>query len=65
MGEITKIIACQDDWALVDYKITLRRTKTGGLEELSSTEQKKSQGRAWFQGVCGSQETTCEGPYSE
>jgi hypothetical protein len=61
MGKITKVIACQNDWVLVDYQITLRRTKTDGLEKLTPTEQKKSQGRAWFQGVCGSQETTCEG----
>jgi hypothetical protein len=61
MGAITKVLACQGKWVLLDYKIERKRTETGELDEYSPAEQKKTRGRAWFLGVCPSQETTCDG----
>jgi hypothetical protein len=61
MGRIERVIACSGEWVLLDYSLVSQRNQqTMGLKELTKTEQKASQGRAWFRGVCANQETTCE-----
>ena len=61
MGKIEQVIACSDEWVLLDYSLSRKRNQqTLALKKLSEAEQKASQGRAWFRGVCANQETTCE-----
>jgi hypothetical protein len=62
MGKIRLIVACNEEWALVEFEIERRRNPvTEALEDLSAAERKASRRRAWFRGICWSQETTCDG----
>ena len=62
MGKIRLVVACYKDWALVEFELERRRNPvTNALEDLSPAERKASRGRAWFRGICWSQETTCDG----
>jgi hypothetical protein len=61
MGKIRLIVACDKDWALVDFSLERRRdSKTQALEDLSPAQQEASRGRAWFRNICASQEATCD-----
>lgn len=48
------IVACEGAWLLLDYE--MRNSET--WEPLASKD--RTRGRAWFQGVCSSAETTCD-----
>lgn len=58
MGRVTAIRACgQGGWVLVDYVV--QRERVGeALVELPVNRVRT--GTAWFQGVCGAEETTCD-----
>lgn len=58
MGQINNILACREDWLLLDYTLLRKRLPSEQLVELSSGEQ--SIGRAWFRGLCSNAETTCD-----
>ncbi|MDR2214060.1 MAG: hypothetical protein LBE21_10615 [Pseudomonadales bacterium] len=60
VGVIDTVLACQDEWVLVDYHLRYR-SERGNLIDLTPEEQAASPGRAWFRGVCGILETTCDG----
>ncbi|MEW8660804.1 MAG: SH3 domain-containing protein [Candidatus Thiodiazotropha sp.] len=61
MGDVTLVVACVDEWVLLDYVLKRKRNQTTlALTELSLKEQQASRGRAWFRGVCANQETTCD-----
>lgn len=58
MGRVTAIRACgRDGWVLVDYVIQ-RESVGGALQALPANRIRT--GTAWFQGVCGAEETTCD-----
>ncbi len=48
------IVACQGEWLLLDYE--MRNDEK--LEPLEPKDRKR--GRAWFRGICGSEETSCD-----
>jgi len=54
--EIERVVACQGKWALLDYRLP---DPTDNLIPLPPAQRER--GRAWFQGICNSQETTCDG----
>lgn len=58
MGRVTRVIACDGDWILADYAIVQRWGEGNSLIEISPAEQQH--GRAWFHGLCGIEETTCD-----
>jgi hypothetical protein len=58
-GEIERVVACQGKWALLDYRLLRERSTYDALIPLSAAQRKR--GRAWFGGICGDQETTCDG----
>ncbi len=58
MGRIDGILACHQDWVLLDYTVERKRLPDEQLVELAEGE--RSTGRAWFRGLCSSQETTCD-----
>ncbi|MEW8383804.1 MAG: SH3 domain-containing protein, partial [Candidatus Thiodiazotropha taylori] len=61
MGRIEQVIACDGEWVLLDYSLAKQRNpQTLALKRLTETERQTTRGRAWFRGVCASQETTCE-----
>lgn len=62
VGGFRSVVACQGEWALLDFQLTRRVTmdpKETYHEELSPAEREKSRGRAWFRGICSIQETSC------
>jgi len=58
LGRIAQVLACRGDWALVDLVVERRRDGRGGLAELADDD--RSRHRAWFRGICGIEETTCD-----
>ncbi|MDG9669186.1 SH3 domain-containing protein [Hahella sp. CR1] len=54
-GQIHRVVACKDEWVLVDFTILSDER----FDALLPDDQIK--GRAWFKGVCANQETTCDG----
>ncbi|WP_258128878.1 hypothetical protein [Achromobacter anxifer] len=58
MGTINGILACHQDWVLLDYTVERKRLPDEQLAELAKDE--RSTGRAWFRGLCSSQETSCD-----
>ena len=48
------IVACDGEWLLLDYE--MRNDEK--LEPLAPKDRKR--GRAWFRGICGSEETSCD-----
>jgi hypothetical protein len=48
------IVACQGEWLLLDYE--MRQSEKWEL--LAPND--RTQGRAWFRGICTSEETTCD-----
>jgi hypothetical protein len=60
IADLTKVVACQGKWVLVDYKHR-KRKKTNGKAKTTLSKRKLKTGRAWFRGVCSVQETTCDG----
>jgi hypothetical protein len=50
-AEITRMLACKDDWAHVEFRL---RAATGAADALGEPQ------RAWFRGICANQETTCD-----
>lgn len=48
------IVACDGEWLLLDYE--MRNNEK--LEPLAPKDRKR--GRAWFRGICGSEETSCD-----
>ncbi|WP_024896970.1 hypothetical protein [Brucella rhizosphaerae] len=58
MGRINNILACNEDWVLLDYTVLRKRMAGEELVELASDEQLT--GRAWFRGLCSNAETTCD-----
>lgn len=58
MGRINNILACNEDWVLLDYTVLRKRMAGEELVELASDEQLA--GRAWFRGLCSNAETTCD-----
>jgi len=57
-GEIERVVACQGKWALLDYRLIQQRDARSHLVPLRAAERKR--GRAWFRGICNSQDTTCD-----
>ncbi len=49
-GEVTRMIACEGDWALVEFMLRGDGKAAHGAPQ-----------RAWFRGICANQETTCDG----
>ena len=60
MGDIEKVIACEGQWVLIDFRIKYRREDDGRLVALSPDARTKH--RAWFRGICGNEETACDIP---
>ncbi|MEW8204820.1 MAG: hypothetical protein AB2746_01705, partial [Candidatus Thiodiazotropha taylori] len=61
MGRIRQVPARYNEWVLLDYSLAKQRNpQTLALKRLTETERQTTRGRAWFRGVCASQETTCE-----
>jgi len=58
-GEIERVVACQEKWALLDYRLIQQRDAKNNFVPLPAAERKR--GRAWFRGICNSQDTTCDG----
>lgn len=58
MGRINNILACNEDWVLLDYTVLRKRMAGEELVELASDE--RLTGRAWFRGLCSNAETTCD-----
>ena len=58
LGTLTRILACADEWVLVDLTLHSRRGPGARLTELPAAERQHR--RAWFRGVCPSEETTCD-----
>lgn len=58
MGRINNILACHEDWVLLDYTVLRKRMADEELIDLASSEQPT--GRAWFRGLCSNAETTCD-----
>lgn len=58
MGQINNILACNEDWILLDYTVLRKRMAGEELVELASKDQRT--GRAWFRGLCSNAETTCD-----
>ncbi|HWT62481.1 MAG TPA: hypothetical protein VN150_07825 [Ochrobactrum sp.] len=58
MGRINNILACHENWVLIDYTVLRKRMPGEELVELASNEQLT--GRAWFRGLCSNAETTCD-----
>ncbi len=50
------IVACAGDWLLLDYEMR----NSDKFEPLAPKD--RTQGRAWFRGICSSSETTCDMP---
>ncbi|WP_370539574.1 hypothetical protein [Achromobacter sp. UMC71] len=50
------IVACDGDWLLLDYEMR----NSDKFEPLAPKD--RTQGRAWFRGICSSSETTCDMP---
>ena len=48
------IMACEGEWLLLDYE--MRQSENWEL----LAPKDRTQGRAWFRGICTSQETTCD-----
>jgi len=48
------IVACDGEWLLLDYEMR----QSENWEPLAPKD--RTQGRAWFRGVCASAETTCD-----
>nr|WP_315846219.1 hypothetical protein [uncultured Achromobacter sp.] len=48
------IVACEGEWLLLDYE--MRQSEK--WEPLAAKD--RTQGRAWFRGLCTSEETTCD-----
>ncbi|CEJ16120.1 hypothetical protein BN1110_06471 [bacterium YEK0313] len=58
LGTLTRILACADEWVLVDLTLHSRRGPGARLTTLPAAERQHR--RAWFRGVCASEETTCD-----
>jgi len=58
LGTVTRVLACRDDWAQVDIVLKHRRGANGELMDLPAKDQTRY--RAWFRGICGNEETTCD-----
>lgn len=58
MGDIEKVIACNGQWVLIDFRTKFHREEDGRLTALSHNTQPMH--RAWFRGICGNEETTCD-----
>lgn len=48
------IVACEGEWLLLDYELR----NSAKFEPLAPKD--RTRGRAWFRGVCASEETTCD-----
>ncbi len=59
LGVIERVLACDGSWVLVDLRLTHER-RADRLIQLTGHEQ--SLHRAWFRGVCGNEETSCDRP---
>lgn len=57
LGEIENVRACNGSWALVDL-LVMRKRSGESLVEVAESERFRH--RAWFRGVCGNEETTCD-----
>jgi len=55
-AKIERVVACQGKWALLDFRLL---DPTDNLIPLPKAQRER--GRAWFRGICGAQETTCDG----
>jgi len=61
VGDIDRVVACNGEWALLDFhRVRERNETTDILETLTPEEQAASQNRAWFRNICPVQETTCD-----
>jgi hypothetical protein len=58
MGRINNILACHEDWVLLDYTVLRKRMAGEELVDLAGNDQRT--GRAWFRGLCSNAETTCD-----
>lgn len=58
LGRIGRVLACDGEWALVDLVVERRRDGRGRLLELAELDRTRH--RAWFRGLCGVEETTCD-----
>lgn len=58
MGQIERVLGCDHEWVLIDLVVERKRQANGGLIELPDSDRPRV--RAWFRGVCGIEETTCE-----
>lgn len=47
------IVACDGEWLLLDYEMRNDEAGAAGAEGPQA-------GRAWFRGICGSEETSCD-----
>jgi hypothetical protein len=60
-AELISVVGCQNNFALVDYRLTAERTNAGELRTLSVQDpRRKKIRRAWFNHICPIIETSCE-----
>lgn len=61
LGTIERVLACDGSWVLIDLRLTYER-RSDRLIELPDSDRPLH--RAWFRGVCGNEETTCDMPHT-